>query len=85
LQVFLLQRSFAARLAGQVRYAWLCNPDRIALFGAVPLAAASADKLLLAVAELSVRLLAISEVLPLFGTPGTNGGHATNAGLLNYV
>jgi hypothetical protein len=85
LQIFLMQRTFTARFGSQVRYAWLGDPDRIAVFSSVPLAQAAPAQLVTVLDQMSARLDAIAEVMPEFAVNQPNQAPAFGLNEAGYV
>lgn len=70
LQLFLLQRGHAARLASRVRYAWLEEGDRIALYCGIEASDATAASVIATLENLDTRFDALTEVMPMFHQVG---------------
>ena len=70
LQQFLLQRTYAAHLASQVRYVWREESDRIVLYSAVETSEATSDRIIAILANLDARLEALRSAIPVFQHSG---------------
>ena len=66
LQLFLLQRGHVARIASRVRYAWLEDSDRIALYCGIEISEATAANVIATLENLDARFNALTEVMPGF-------------------
>jgi hypothetical protein len=66
LQQFLLQQTHAARLGSEIRYAWLQEEDRIALYRGIETRDATIEELLSTIDGLNAGLDALAQTMPVF-------------------